>query len=117
MALITPHSRSWHEPPGHERGYSKYLVSAEDGLSSRLDFRLSRYPIGGRVDPHTHEVAEQLYFFIEGTGTVRCDDEAYTVGPEHTVFVPPGAVHSLENTGSTDLVFVVVTSPPEDIAR
>ncbi|GAA1931090.1 hypothetical protein GCM10009775_24090 [Microbacterium aoyamense] len=107
----------WHEPPGHVRGYSQYVVTPSDGRSERFDFRLSRYPVGGRVDPHVHEVAEQLYFFIEGAGTVLCGDETYQVGPGHTVLVAPGVVHAVENTGAVDLLFTVTTSPPDDIER
>jgi mannose-6-phosphate isomerase-like protein (cupin superfamily) len=117
MALITPQGLPWHEPPGHERGYSKYLLSPQDGLSSRLDLRLSRYPIGGRVLPHVHDVAEQAYFFISGRALVVCGEEAHIAGPQDTVFVPPGVNHSVENTGDGDLVFIVITTPPEDIPR
>lgn len=117
MALIEPGSRPWREPPGHDRGFSRYLVSPGDGLSTRLDFRLSRYPVGGRVQLHMHNIAEQLYYFIEGTATVVCGEEIYEVEPEQTVFVPPRVPHSVVNTGDRDLVFVVVSSPPEDILQ
>ena len=30
------------------------------------------------------------------------------------IFLPPGVDHSIENTGLTDLVFLVVTSPVTD---
>jgi mannose-6-phosphate isomerase-like protein (cupin superfamily) len=106
---------SWHEPPGHVQGFSKYLV---EGLGSRyFDFRLSRYPSGGCVQPHQHEIAEHVYYFIEGTGTADCGDERLTVGPGTVMFVRPGVRHSVVSTGDGDLVFVVATSPPSDIPR
>jgi oxalate decarboxylase/phosphoglucose isomerase-like protein (cupin superfamily) len=30
------------------------------------------------------------------------------------IFLPPGVEHAIANTGLTDLVFLVITSPPED---
>jgi oxalate decarboxylase/phosphoglucose isomerase-like protein (cupin superfamily) len=35
----------------------------------------------------------------------------------YTMFVPPGINHAVENTGDEDLVFIVVTSPPNDVPR
>lgn len=106
----------WHEPPGHIRAYSRYLVGPED-TSRYFDFRTSRYPKGGYVEPHVHEVAEQVYYFLAGAGTAECGDETRTVGPGDVMFVPPGVRHSLVSTSEEDLRFVVVTSPPEDILR
>jgi mannose-6-phosphate isomerase-like protein (cupin superfamily) len=107
----------WHEPPGHLAGYSKYLVNPEGAGSRYFDFRLSSYPTGGRVDPHVHQVAEQVYYIIAGTGRAECGSEAADLGPGSVMFVPAGARHSFLATSAENLVFVVVTSPPGDIAR
>lgn len=107
---------AWIEPPGHVRGYSRYLVGPEAG-SSYFDFRTSRYPTGGRVGTHVHNVAEQVYYFIAGSGQAECGDENRTVGPGDVMFVPAGVPHSLVATSDEDLRFVVVTSPPGDVAR
>lgn len=107
----------WHEPPGHVRAYSKYLIEPDTVDTRHFDVRLSRYPSGGYVASHHHDVAEQVYYFIEGTGTAECGDETVTVGPGTVMFVRPGVRHAVTATGEGDLVFVVVTSPPGDIAR
>lgn len=107
----------WHEPPGHNSGFSKYLVNEEQDGSKYFDFRISRYPIRGEVEPHTHEVAEQIYYVISGSGLFTYGDEEHIISPGYTVFIPAGVVHGLRNTGDEDLVFVVVTSPPNDIPR
>lgn len=106
----------WVEPPGHVRGYSRYLVGPHSG-SKYFDFRTSSYPSGGRVDPHVHEVAEQVYYFTSGTGQARCGQETRTVAAGDVMFVPAGVVHSLTCTSDDDLTFVVVTTPPDDIPR
>jgi mannose-6-phosphate isomerase-like protein (cupin superfamily) len=106
----------WHEPPGHLRAYSRYLVGP-DTESRYFDFRTSRYPKGGNVEPHVHEVAEQVYYFMAGAGIAVCGEETREVGPGDVMFVPAGTRHSLVSISEEDLRFVVVTSPPEDIAR
>jgi len=107
----------WAEPPGHVGGYSKYLISPESQGSRFFDFRISRYPMAGRVEPHVHEIAEHAYYFLEGTGLVEYGEERHIVAPGTVMFVPPGVRHAVENTGQQDLVFIVATSPPDDIAR
>ena len=117
MGFLNAADFPWHEPPGHVGGFSRYLVNPDQGGSRYFDFRISRYPAGGRVDPHVHEIAEHVYYVIAGRGRAECGDERREVGPEDVMFVPPGVPHSLVSSGPDDLVFVVATSPPSDIAR
>lgn len=107
----------WHEPPGHFSGFSKFLVNDETHNSKYFDFRISRYPIKGLVEPHTHDVAEQIYYVVSGTGMVQVEDQKTLVHPGYTLFFPPGVVHGIENTGDEDLVFFVVSAPPGDVPR
>lgn len=116
MPFYAEEDFEWIEPPGHVRGYSRYLVGPHAG-SRYFDFRTSSYPPGGRVDPHVHEVAEQVYYFIAGAGRAECGTETRAVGPGDVMFVPAGVRHSLVSTGDDDLRFVVVTSPPDDVER
>jgi len=116
MPFCSEEDFDWIEPPGHVRGYSRYLVGPEAG-SRYFDFRVSRYPAGGRVDLHVHHVAEQVYYFMSGSGQAQCGDESRAVRPGDVMFVPAGVPHSVLATGDADLRFVVVTSPPSDIER
>ena len=36
------------------------------------------------------------------------------VRKDDVIFIPPGVMHAIYNTGLTDLRFIVVTSPPND---
>ena len=106
----------WEEPPGHFGAYSKCIVNEETAGAKRLDFRISRYPIRGRVASHAHADAEQLYYVIPGEGTARAEGLPVYVERGTALFIPPGAEHSLENTGDEDLVFVVVTAQALDVS-
>lgn len=107
---------AWHEPPGHQRGLSQYLASPETG-ARLIDFRLSRYPPGGLVESHVHAIAEQVFYFLEGTGQVTLDHAVHLVEGGMVLYVPPGVEHSVVGTGTDDLVFVVATAPADDIER
>lgn len=108
---------AWVTPEGHTNSYSKLLVSPERQDTKLFDFRISSYPVSGYADAHVHEAAEQIYYFLEGTGLVELDGVEHIVEPHTTMWVSPGVRHSVANTGFTNLVFIVVTSPPGGISR
>ena len=42
------------------------------------------------------------------------DGKEHVVRKHDVIFLPPGIEHSIANTGLTDLVFLVITSPVSD---
>ena len=53
----------------------------------------------------------EVYYFLEGTGTMHVAGEAVDVGPGQTVVVPAGAEQWVENTGDHDLCFLCIVDP------
>ena len=45
---------------------------------------------------------------------MELDGERQVVRPGTTIFIPPGVMHGITNTGTVDLLFFVITSPPDD---
>lgn len=105
----------WELPPGHVQAYSKLLVHPSNADTKYLDFRISSYQPKGYAEVHLHEVAENLYYILEGKGIVELDGERHLVGPHMVVHIPPGVRHGIFNTGLEDLVFLVVAVPPYDM--
>lgn len=60
--------------------------------------------------PHRLKTSE-VYYFISGQGRMHVDGKSTAVGPEHCVYVPPGATQHVENTGDDDLVFLCIVDP------
>ena len=60
--------------------------------------------------PHRLKTSE-VYYFIGGQGRMHVDGKSATVGPEQTLYVPPGTVQFVENTGTDDLVFLCIVDP------
>ena len=103
----------WEDLPGHFGGaLSKLIVTSENASTQYFDFRLSTYQPKGYVEEHTHEVEEQIYYILEGEGIMELDGDKKIVRPGLTIFIPPQVRHALYNTGTKDLTFLVVTSPP-----
>jgi len=106
---------AWKEFPGHFGGaLSKMLAGPDNVGSSRLDFRISRYAPNAYVEEHVHKVQEQVYYILEGEGVLTLGDERHLMRPHDYVYVPPGIRHSFTNTGTTGLVFLVITAPADD---
>jgi mannose-6-phosphate isomerase-like protein (cupin superfamily) len=105
----------WQQFPGHfGSALSKALVRPETCGSRRIDHRISCYQPMAHVAEHVHQVQEQVYHVLEGTGVLTLDDQRHVLRAHDYVFVPPGVRHSFTNEGLVPLVFIVVTSPVED---
>ena len=105
----------WREFPDHFGGaLSKPLVMPETAGSRHIDYRISMYQPMAYVKAHSHKVQEQVYHVIEGEGLMQIDGKDHVVRKHDFIFLPPGIEHSIANTGVTDLVFLVVTSPVTD---
>lgn len=104
----------WENPPNHFDAMSKMLVRPENAPTKQFDFRISIYQPKGYVAPHHHVVQEQIYHIQAGEALMELSGQRFVVGPQDTIFIPPGVEHAIYNTGIGDLVFYVITSPPED---
>lgn len=43
--------------------------------------------------PHYHKICTELYYVLDGEGTVTLDDEEVAVRPGTLLHIPPGVVH------------------------
>jgi mannose-6-phosphate isomerase-like protein (cupin superfamily) len=107
----------WIEPPQHYGAYSKLLVNPDNSSTRYFDFRLSLYQPKSYVEDHIHEHAEHVYYILQGRGLMKLDSVPYVVEPNTAIFIPPGVVHSLANTGLENLLFIVVTVPAGELPR
>jgi mannose-6-phosphate isomerase-like protein (cupin superfamily) len=115
--IISAEAVPWSKPAGHVEAYSKYLVDPDRVATRHFDFRVSLYQPRGYAASHRHEAAEQIYYILRGTALVTLDGTPHVLRAHDLAFIPPGVEHSISNSGFEDLVFVVVTSPPEAGSR
>jgi len=107
----------WKEYPDHFGGaLSKPLVNPESAGARHLDYRISMYQPMAYVKLHKHKVQEQVYHVLDGEGLMEIAAERRVVRKHDVIYLPPGVEHSIQNSGLSDLVFLVVTSPPTDEA-
>jgi quercetin dioxygenase-like cupin family protein len=105
----------WQEYPGHFGGaLSKELVGPQHTSAGVVDFRISRYAPMAYVQIHSHAVQSQIYYVLEGEGTLILGDTRRIMKPHDYVLVPPGLTHGISNQGLHALVFFVITTPARD---
>ena len=118
MAGMVRHVNEWEwlDLAKHHGGaLTKLLVTRENAGARNLDFFLSSYAPKAFAALHSHEVSEEIFYFLEGEGLFILDGERFTVKAGSVVFVPPKTEHGIFNTGFGNLVFVVTASPPEPL--
>lgn len=75
--------------------------------------RLKVVLVGLRADQAIpiHPSPEALYHFLQGSGTMTVDSQAFEVHPGATVIAPSGGKRGI--TAVTDIVFIGTTLPAE----
>jgi mannose-6-phosphate isomerase-like protein (cupin superfamily) len=64
------------------------------------------------TERHYHRVTEEIYFVLKGQGRMEVDGETTNVRPGDAVLIPPGAWHTLENNGTSELRILCCCAPP-----
>lgn len=73
---------------------------------------LMNIPRGGDIGEETHDVIDQILFFVDGEAEAILNDESTMVEEDDVVFVPAGTKHNIINKGDKDLKLFTVYSPP-----
>ena len=103
----------WWEPAAHEDPndpgvLKKVIVRHEevDPKSKLMMINLSKVPVGKTHKAHSHEDMEEVFYFTEGQGEVKIEDEIEQVKPGDRVIVPAKNMHSVKNTGADELKYI-----------
>src|SRR3954462_1879363 len=91
-------------------GQSTRIVSAVDGLG--CSFHITEIRDSVR---HYHRKTAEVYYILEGTGTMELNEDVVTVEPGTVVTIEPGTRHRLVSPGGVRTVVVGVPAfDPED---
>jgi mannose-6-phosphate isomerase-like protein (cupin superfamily) len=88
------------------------LSPTRDNVATHYSLALARLPRGQKSLSHRLKTSSEVYIVTEGTGIIHVEDEAAEVEPGVLVYIPPGALQWIENSGDSDLVFYCIVDPP-----
>lgn len=95
-----------------------------DGSTIRSLLDLSNAPVarqslaeatiapGGSTVRHHHKASEEIYYLVEGSGTMEIDGEVRQVGVGDAVLIPPGAWHRITASEDGPLRLLCACAPP-----
>ncbi len=92
-----------------------FLIDRGNCNSERTTAGLYWLAPGCEGSPDGHPSSDEIYYVVEGTGSLRLDDDQYEVEQGQAIFVPAGVRHTSRNTGDRPLCyfFAYVPRPPE----
>lgn len=65
---------------------------------------------GQTTQKHTLQSSE-VYYILEGKGTMFINQESQGVTKGDTVYIPPNAEQNIKNTGKKNLLFICIVEP------
>ena len=71
----------------------------------------ARLPVGLATIAHRHRRTEEIYYILEGQARMTIDRQQRDVSGGDAIAIPPGAVHSIRNTGNQTLRFLCCCAP------
>ena len=86
------------------------LNPEKENISTRYSLAWAMIRPGERTRPHRLTGAE-VYFILSGSGRMYINNEEKKVRKHDTVYIPPHAVQSIENTGEGNLEFLCIVDP------
>ncbi len=82
--------------------------------AKKLGYGVSIVPPGKRACPfHSHQINEEMFFILEGTGTYRYGKEDFPIKAGDFLAAPNGGTetaHQIINTGDIDLKYLSVST-------
>ena len=55
--------------------------------------------------------SSEIYYILEGNGNLMINEETYHLEKDDSAYVPPNSKQFIENTGSTNLIFLCIVEP------
>ncbi len=87
----------------------------------KLGYRIVLLPPGKKAWPfHLHHINEEMFFVLEGTGTLRYGEHRHPIKAGDMICCPPGTgnAHQIINTSPGDLKYLAVSSmEPAEVAE
>jgi mannose-6-phosphate isomerase-like protein (cupin superfamily) len=108
-ALDQPLVPASHEDPSRPGVLKRVLATRDDLLSGRVQMiNWAVLPIGASFRAHYHEDMEETFVMLRGQAAMRVADASVTLGPGDSIQIAPREIHTMINTGSEDVEYLVV---------
>ena len=87
------------------------LLAHRNSVICKQSLAEARVGPGLETQPHYHPLTEEIYYLLEGVGEITIGKEIQPVGPGDAIAIPPGAIHTIRNSGEQTLLFLCCCAP------
>lgn len=100
-------------------GDSNYVACLFDPVADGVSFTMvvEIFEPGGRTPPNTHQMAEECFFVLKGSGKAYADGAEMPVGPGDAFVLRPGVEHVVVNDTAGKLYCLTFMAPNEGFAE
>ena len=97
-------------------GPIRMVFTPETANTKNFLFAIGYFKPGEGLKAHLHPESEEVYYVTEGTGTVYLgkEREEVQIEPEMAIYIPPGLIHQVKNTGKENLVICFFVAPGKE---
>jgi len=88
----------------------EFLHPDKADVAIRYSLAHARVGPGEQTKAHRLRTAE-VYYILSGRGRMHIDAESAEVDAGSAVYIPPGSVQYIANTGKDDLAFLCIVDP------
>ena len=88
--------------------HAHLVLSKEDSENGVQWMHDDTLPPGVSIGEHRHDGSEEIYFVVEGHGTMILDGKSFPIGPGDVSVVHSGHTHGLINSSKGSLRLIVV---------
>lgn len=77
-----------------------------------LQIKRELMPPGSVEILHFHAHSQQVFYLLQGNAAFNLDGTIFSLHANETIVVPKNTYHTIESTGTNNLIFLVVSEPP-----
>jgi oxalate decarboxylase/phosphoglucose isomerase-like protein (cupin superfamily) len=97
-------------------GTLKRMFNPKSSGTKHMTFSIGYFAPGEGLKSHLHPVSEEVYYVVGGEGVVYLGEEKdpIAIAPETAIFIPPGTIHGVQNTGEERLIICFFVAPGKE---
>ena len=98
------------KPTSPSDGVYEYWLTNKDTPTENISYAYVIFEKGISSGEHIHS-AEEIFYFVKGTGKIIVNNEEYDIKPDLCVYVPKNISHNIIGTKDSNIeVFVTIGS-------
>jgi quercetin dioxygenase-like cupin family protein len=89
----------------HQEGFYKEVILSNGIVPNLLQFAISKFKKGDKIEPHSHVSMSEVFFILKGKVKVYCGSNNFIAEKEDTIFIATGRIHYFHFLEDSELLY------------